>query len=337
MIKKEDFKIDVCPSTLATGFTTYSPIALQNLFNGQAVSPFLGYNSPMNSELIAEKFMESRKRISISGVQMKLSFILEKGILRLVNETEQGQYILKPIPKDVKKVNRVPANEHLTMQIARQVYGIATAENGLIFFKDGSPAYLTKRFDVKSDGTKWAKEDFAILAGKTSDNAGPNFKYTYSYEALGLLFPKYVSTWKIEIEKYFALVIFNYLFSNGDAHLKNFSLLENSTGNYVLSPAYDLLNTRLHVADTDFALNKGLFMDNFQSPAYRKNRHPSAADFEEFGRRIGVNEVRIKEIIAPFSERHPSVETLITASFLGKAEKKSYLIYHNTKRNYFNE
>jgi serine/threonine-protein kinase HipA len=337
MNKKQDFHIDVCPSTLAVGFTTYSPLALQNLFNSEAVSPILNYNSPISSELTAEKFMENRKRISISGVQTKLSFVLENKRLRLANETEQGQYILKPIPRDVKKVNMVPANEHLTMQIARQVYGISTAENGLIFFKDGSPAYLTKRFDIKPNGTKWAKEDFATLAGKTSDNGGSNFKYTYSYEELGLLFPKYVSAWKTEIEKYFALVIFNYLFSNGDAHLKNFSLLENSAGDYVLSPAYDLLNTRLHVADTDFALNKGLFVDKFQSPAYRKNRHPSATDFIEFGRRIGINEGRIKEIITPFSERYPSVETLIAASFLGKAEKKAYLIYHNTKRNYFNE
>ncbi|OYZ33517.1 MAG: hypothetical protein B7X86_01180 [Sphingobacteriales bacterium 17-39-43] len=40
------------------------------------------------------------------------------------------------------------------MQIARQVYGLKTAENALIFFQDGTPAYLTKRFDVKEDGTK---------------------------------------------------------------------------------------------------------------------------------------------------------------------------------------
>src|SRR5690606_40079276 len=63
-------------------------------------------------------------------------------------------YILKPIPRDLKKVDQVPANEHLTMQIARQVYGINTAENALIFFSNGEPAYITKRFDVKEDGTK---------------------------------------------------------------------------------------------------------------------------------------------------------------------------------------
>lgn len=171
MAKNAPFKIEVCPSTLAIGFTTYSPIALHNLFNSEKVSPILPYSSPINNELIAEQFMENRKRISISGVQEKLSFILEKNTLRLVNEMEQGQYILKPIPRDVKKVTMVPANEHLTMQIARQIYGIPTAENGLIFFKDGTPAYLTKRFDVKMDGTKWAKEDFATLAGKSKDNA----------------------------------------------------------------------------------------------------------------------------------------------------------------------
>jgi serine/threonine-protein kinase HipA len=44
----------------------------------------------------------------------------------------------------------MPANEHLTMQIARQVYGIETAENALIFFKNGAQAYITRRFDVIS-------------------------------------------------------------------------------------------------------------------------------------------------------------------------------------------
>jgi serine/threonine-protein kinase HipA len=336
-MKKALFEFNICPSTLAIGFKTYSPIALNNLFDGKKISPVLDFNSPINSELIAEQFMENRKRISISGVQIKLSFILDKNVLRLVKEMEQGQYILKPIPRDVKKVNMVPANEHLTMQIARQVYGIPTAENGLIFFNDGTPAYLTRRFDVKPDGTKWGKEDFATLAGKSKDNAQADFKYAYSYEALGLLFQKYVSAWKIEIEKYFALVIFNYLFSNGDAHLKNFSLLENSGGDYLLSPAYDLLNTRLHVADSDFALDKGLFVDNFQSAAYRKNRHPSATDFEEFGRRIGVSEARITKIIAPFLEKHLRIDDLIENSFLGKQEKKSYVIYYNTKRNYLME
>ena len=204
----------------------------------------------------------------------------------------------------------------------------------VIFFKDGSPAYITKRFDVKPDGTKWGKEDFATLAGKTKDNAGPDFKYEYSYEELGLLFQKYVAAWKIEIEKYFVLVVFNYAFSNGDAHLKNFSLLENKSGDYLMSPAYDLVNTRLHVDDTDFALSKKLFADDYQSPAWKKSGHASASDFLEFGRRIGVVESRCKKLLAPFLERQANVESLVNRSFLDAGSKRAYLLHCNTKRNY---
>lgn len=326
--------VNVCPGTLAEGFTTYSPTCLKNLFNSKKVNHVLPYEAPQKSEAVAEQFMDNRKRISISGVQEKLSMILEKNVLRLTKEGEQGTYILKPIPRDLKKVDQVPANEHLTMQIAKQVYGINSAENAIIFFKDGSPAYVTKRFDVKPDGTKLGKEDFATLAGKTKDNAGPDFKYEYSYEELGRLFRKYAPAWRIEIEKYFTLVLFNYAFSNGDAHLKNFSLIESRSGDYILSPAYDLVNTRIHVDDTDFALNRELFVDGFQSPTWKSKGHAAVIDFIEFGKRIGINEIRNKILLQPFLERQGLVESLVGRSFLNEAEKRGYLLHYNTRRNF---
>jgi len=327
-------ELNNCPGTLAEGYSTYSPSCLRNLFNGKKVKHILSYDQPQFNEEVADLFIENRKRISISGVQEKLSFVLEKNVLRLTKEGEQGTYILKPIPRDLIKVDQVPANEHLTMQIAKQVFGLNTAENALIFFTNGSPAYITKRFDVKEDGTKWGKEDFATLAGKTTDNAGPNFKYQFSYEEAGLLIQKYVSAWRIEIEKYFSLVLFNFLFSNGDAHLKNFSLLESSKGDYLLSPVYDLLNTTLHVDDSDFALDKGLFLDDFKSEQYKKNKHPNKLDFVEFGRRIGVSENRIEKLLAPYLEKQALMETLISRSFLTEANKRGYLMLYQTKRNY---
>jgi len=327
-------ELKYCPGTFAEGFNTYSPSCLRNLFNGKKVNHLLPYEQPQQSEEVAEQFMENRKRISISGVQEKLSFLLEKNLLRLTNEGEHGTYILKPIPRDLKKVDQVPANEHLTMQIAKQVYGLNTAENAMIFFKNGSPAYITKRFDVKEDGSKWGKEDFATLAGKTKDNAGANFKYEYSYEEVGMLIQKYVPAWRVEIEKYFSLVVFNFLFSNGDAHLKNFSLLESTKGDYLLSPAYDLVNTKLHVDDSDFALDKGLFADGFKSEQYKKSEHPSKSDFTEFAKRIGVAESRVNKLIYPFLENQPYMETLVSRSFLIDANKRGYLLMYNTKRNY---
>ncbi len=327
-------ELKYCPGTLAEGFTTYSPSCLRNLFSGKKVHHVLPYEQPQLSEEVAEKFMENRKRIAISGVLEKLSLLLEKNRLRLTNEGEQGTYILKPIPRDLKKVDQVPANEHLTMQIAKQVYGLNTAECAMIFFKNGTPAYITKRFDVKEEGGKRGKEDFATLAGKTKDNAGPNFKYEYSYEEVGMLIQKYVPAWRVELEKYFSLVVFNFLFSNGDAHLKNFSLLESSKGDYLLSPAYDLVNTRLHVDDSDFALDRGLFADNFKSEAYKKSGHASKNDFIELAKRIGVTEGRVEKLLNPFLEKQPFMETLVSRSFLNVANKRGYLLMYHTKRNY---
>jgi serine/threonine-protein kinase HipA len=115
-------ELKYCPSLLTEGFSTYSPSALRRLFQGKKVSHILPYDAPQKNEADTEKFLENRKRLSISGVQEKFSLILQKNQLRLTEPGEQGTYILKPIPRDLKKVGQVPANEHLTMQIAAQVY-----------------------------------------------------------------------------------------------------------------------------------------------------------------------------------------------------------------------
>ena len=329
-------KIEYCPGTLAEGFNTYSKTCLRNVFNGRQVSHILPYNPPQVSEEDAERFLENRKRISISGVQEKLSLILDKNKLRLTKEGEQGNYILKPIPRDLKKVDQVPANEHLTMQIARQVYGIPTAENALIFFKNGDPAYITKRFDVREDGTKWGKEDFATLAGKTVENTGPDFKYEYSYEELAELVVRYIPAHIVEIEKLFKLIVFNYLFSNGDAHLKNFSVLETANGDYVLSPAYDLINTRIHVDDVDFALDGGLFKDDFESEEMKNNGRTGLDDFFEFAKRLRISDNRRDKLLEAFLISQTAVETFVQRSFLNDNAKRTFLVHYQTRRNQLN-
>ena len=84
----------------------------------------LPYDSPASNSDTDELFDNSRKQMSISGVQKKFSVLLDKNRLRLINEGEQGEYILKPIPGIGKRSESMPANEHLTMQIAKQVYGM---------------------------------------------------------------------------------------------------------------------------------------------------------------------------------------------------------------------
>lgn len=310
-------EIKYCPGTLAKGFNTYSRTCLNRVFNGKAVSHVLSYDSPASDAETERLFEQNRKHISISGVQEKFSVVLEKNKLRLANEGERGTYILKPIPGAVKKSDQMPANEHLTMQIARQVYGIETAENALIFFKDGAPAYITRRFDVKGDGTKLAQDDFASLAGRTPQTHGEHYKYLGNYLELFQLMKIHLPTYKTEAPKLMRILIFNYLFSNGDAHCKNFSILETPMGDYRLSPAYDLLNSRIHIDDKDFALDDGLLPANLSQGKIR-------VQFSRLAEQAEISEKIFNNIIQEMFSRPEVVEKMVAASFLNDSTKRSY-------------
>lgn len=133
-----------------------------------------------------------------------------------------------------------------------------------------------------------------------------------------------VSAWQVEMTKYFTLVLFNYLFSNGDAHMKNFSLQETTDGDYVLTPAYDLMNTSIHVNDEDFALQGGLIPKADYSDVYSQTNHPCKDDFITFGTRIGVLQSKLTSIINLFSTEQPKVFELIENSFLDDKVKRMY-------------
>ncbi|MBL0015084.1 MAG: HipA domain-containing protein [Bacteroidetes bacterium] len=325
--------IRFCPGTLSEGHATYSPTCLKRMFGGKLVSHILPFDLKTPDEKTQELLLENRKQMSISGYQEKLSLVLEKNKLRLTAHGEQGEYILKPPPRDLKRVGDFPANEHLTMQIARQVYGIDTAENSLIFSADGTPCYITKRFDVRQGGGKWAVEDFASLAGRTQENAGDNYKYDFSYEEMAGLIQQYLPAWRVEVERFFRLVVFNYLFSNGDAHLKNFSVIETRDGDFVLSPAYDLVDSRLHLTDSDFALSKGLFADTVLVKYSTPPDPATGKDFREFGKRIGVMATRLDKLLQPFIDPQPKVVDMVGRSFLSDSSRSSYLKHYRTRRN----
>ena len=72
----------------------------------------------------------------------------------------------------------------------------------------------------------------------------------------------------IAIEKFFEIVVYNYLFSNGDTHLKIFALLESASGDYLLSQTYELINTQIYVDDSDLALSKGLLKNTYLSKTF---------------------------------------------------------------------
>ena len=311
-------EINRCPGTLAEGFTTYSRTCLKRVFNGSKVNHVLPYASLQSNHNSEDSFEENATRMSISGVQEKFSIIQLKNKIRLTKEGEQGTHILKPIPSVSKNADQMPANEHLTMHIAQQLFGIETAENALIFFGNDDPAYITKRFDLVPGGLKLAQEDFASLAGKSPQTHGTDYKYLGSYWDLFELMRENLPSYKVESLKLFKLLVFNYLFSNGDAHLKNFSIIETPQGDFKLSPAYDLLNSRIHIDDKDFALDEGLI------PA-RMGQGNVAKQFLMLADYAGIPEKQKNDIMALMVSKTEQITNLIDASFLKDRIKRSYL------------
>ena len=326
-------ELNTCPSTLVEGFQTYSPAAVKLLFDGNPVSHILPFRSPNNEEAENEEYAKHVGRVSLSGVQPKAGLIIKGNQLVRPSEQERSRYILKPAPSSYALLERkdCPANEHLSMQLASQVYHIETAPNALCFFSDGEQAYITRRFDVAPDGSKYQQEDFASLAGLTKAHGGSDYKYSnLSYEECAEIIGKYTTAPSVEILKFFRMVVFNYLILNDDAHLKNFSLINRGDGEYHLSPAYDLINTSLHLYEPRiFALDKGLFREGMH---LTDTRTVTRVDFEEFGRRIGLATRLVKRELDNFATEQPLAKELINRSFLSDKLKKYYWQSYNYRR-----
>lgn len=320
-------EIKYCPSTLQPGFTTYSPAAQQALFGSRSkkVSHILPFSPPGTTSELTREFIEKKKRISISGVQEKYSLQLRKNSLFLTDTG--GTHILKPVPAQrLDRVTELPANEHVSMQIARQVFGIKTAACGMIFFNNGSPAYITRRFDYKPDGTgKYQVEDFATLLAKTPETEGDGFKYNGSYLDIAKQIQRLVAATPVALLEFFRLLVFNYLIANGDAHLKNFSLMETEQGDFLLSPAYDLLCTALHIDDSPLALHGGLYEGDYNEKAFLNFGTYTGTSFAVFAEMVGINPALARNVVDDLMRGTFKAIALVERSFLSDEAKKKYI------------
>ncbi len=173
-------------------------------------------------------------KLSIQGVQPKLSILLNVRKENFEVVEKGGRFILKP---PHIRFDEVPQNEDLSMKLANAV-GIEVPLHGMIYNQDGTLSYFIKRFD-RSGNKKIATEDFSQLLQYSRDT-----KYDSSMEKVISVIEKHCTFPVIEKLKLFRLVIFNFLIGNEDMHLKNFSLITRKN-QVTLSPAYDLLNTTI--------------------------------------------------------------------------------------------
>ena len=97
----------------------------------------------------------------------------------------------------------------------------------------------------------------------------------------------------------------------------------------MLSPAYDLLNTGLHISNETFlALRNGLFSDDSDTESFTVLGYYSYDDFREFGLRIGLQETRLKTLLNKYRQVKPKVAELCQRSWLSEDLKVSYLAMH---------
>ncbi len=190
-------------------------------------------------------------RTALSGVQRKISLRLADTPRRLQVATADAQFILKP---QTQTFPALPENEHVTMRIAARA-GIEIPPCALISLTDGTLAYLVQRFDRPRNGGNGGKlhqEDFCQLAVKS-----PKQKYEGSAELCVKLVLRYTTSPLVETKKLFRLLAVTWWTGNGDMHLKNFSLLRGADTRYRMSPAYDLVCTRLVIEGDRLALPIG--------------------------------------------------------------------------------
>jgi len=276
-------------------------------FFGTRTAPLITYSLDQMADL-AKNVVE--RHITVPGVQPKLSLALVKealagdntGRLTIVG-TLGGNYILKP-PSEYYP--EMPANEHLTMRIA-EVFGIRTVPSTLIRLQSGELSYLTRRVDRTAKGEKIHMLDmFQVLEAFD--------KYKSSLEKVG----KAIGTWSnntlLDKLYFFELCVFCFITGNNDMHLKNFSMI-NAGNEWLLSPAYDLLNVT--IVNPDDSEELALTLEGKKKKIKREH-------FERLGDGLGLNQRQVEGVFNRFIKNKPLALQWIDNSFLTAGYQQRY-------------
>lgn len=203
---------------------------------------------------------ENPIKFSLCGSQLKFSMIEHAGRFSLGDGGDE--WIVKP-PHPTHP--NVPANEYAMMRLAAAA-GIETPEVKLVKLEDldltwlagfSIPqrevwAYAIKRYDRTAQGRVHA-EDFAQVFNVYADQ---EYSAT-NYDTIGrLIFDLFPNRFD-QLAEFVRRLVVNILIGNGDAHLKNWSVIYRDRILPQLAPAYDVVSTIQYVANDSLALNLG--------------------------------------------------------------------------------
>lgn len=292
----------------------YEPLESETDYHEKCSMEFFGTTTPPKIPYTIDQMEELAKNVversvAVPGVQPKLSMSLVKEVQDQPNTRLTvvgalgGQYIFKP---PTKQFREMPENEHLTMKMA-EAFGIKVVPSSLIKLASGELSYVTKRIDRTEKGYKIHMLDMFQITEAFD-------KYKSSMEKVGKALDSYSSNTLLDKIFYFELAVFSFLTGNNDMHLKNFSMIESSSG-WILAPAYDLLNVSILLPEDNEEL--ALTLEG-------KKRKLKKEHFEHLGKVLGLTDRQIQGVFRRMFKNESRAIKWIDNSFLSNDMKQAY-------------
>jgi serine/threonine-protein kinase HipA len=207
--------------------------------------------------------------VGLAGVQDKASAKMISVPLARAGE----RYILKVSPPEYPGLVE---NEAFFLAAAGRA-GLRSAIAELVADRTGRHGLLVRRFDrvPQGDGSteSLACEDACQVLG-----LWPEAKYRATAEEVCGALASVCAAEAVALRDLFRQLVFAWVSGNGDAHAKNFSVLADTTGEWFISPAYDLVSTAAY-RDLSLAIS-----------VQGKKTGLSRRRFLAFGEAIGLSE-----------------------------------------------
>ena len=197
----------------------------------QNIDELLSYSGA--HDLFSDLLERYAAHSGISGMQPKVLLRATEVPERVT--TRGATHIVKSF--DPRERPELAANEYYCMRAAH-LAGIPTAR---VMLSANRRILVVERFDLTSDGMYLGLEDFCVLNGLRSHG-----RYEGSYELVAKRIGQFATPGqrRESLQEFFRMVTLSCAVENGDAHLKNFSMIyENPEGTVRLAPAYDVVST----------------------------------------------------------------------------------------------
>lgn len=236
-------------------------------------------------------------RISLAGVQFKISARIGKRGIAVPGWDEEGDWIVKFANQ---RFVTLPQNEFLTMTWARdagltvpEVRLERTAEiDGIGHLSDvaGDLAFAIERYDRSGDG-RIHQEDFSQVMGLQAGDA----KYlALNTDTIVRVVARIAPE---DVDELLRRIVFCVVCGNDDAHAKNWSLWYPQPTVARLAPAYDLVSTVEYFPRNDMSLKLA---------GERSFNRVGLAQFRALADRTGVEADRVDAIVRQSVEQQVS-------------------------------